>query len=142
MIKIDYKWDGETCQVPLRDNQKGKVYTAESILPRRQIGDASLEAVTAYVRRVEASVAWSKLLARSGLQPVTLEVRPGDGCSWARGGRFRLTLPRWARQEAVVLHEMAHAATPGASHNWPFAAAFLSLVQTFMGKEAASRRPS
>lgn len=137
MIKIDYEWDEEMYQIPLRDSQKGKVYNAESILPRRQIGDASLEAVTAYVRRVEASTTWRKLLLRSGLLPVVLEVRPGNGCSWARGGRFRLTLPQWARSEAVVLHEMAHAATPGAGHNWPFAAAFLSLVQTFMGKEAA-----
>lgn len=53
----------------------------------------------------------------------------------------RIVLPqrevtRWAWREIVVLHEIAHHLTPGASHNEEFCGAYVHLLNTIMGPEA------
>lgn len=141
-----YQWDGKPHRLKIRDSQKSKVYAAE----RRafdaewgdKIEDGDLAATVRYVRQVEASATWRKILAKSGLRPIAhgLEIADGRGCRSARGSRTRLTLPVWARTRPVILHEMAHAATGDrVKHNWPFAAVYLLLVGTFMGSAARDR---
>src|SRR5688572_27898103 len=141
--KRTYFWDGEKHTIPIRDNQKGRLYKAERVLRGEHtlpIGDRDMESVIAFVRKVEASETWAELLRRSWkVRGVVLDVKDGRACRVARGGFNHLVLPRWARQVDVVLHEMAHAATPGTKHNWPFAAAFLMLVARFIGGDARDR---
>lgn len=141
-----YKWEGDTHKVPSRDTQRQKVYTAERAAFGKDfsapLGDGSMRAVEQFVRKVEASQTWNTLLAKSGLTPLRdgLELKDGRRTRIARGGRYHLSLPRWARTAPVILHEMAHAGTgPAAQHNWPFAAAFLILVGRFIGAEARDR---
>jgi hypothetical protein len=141
-----YRWDGRPHQIQVRDSQRAKVYAAERAAFGAEWGekidDGSLEAVSRYVRQVEGSATWRKILKKSELTPIDggLRVKDGRGCRWARGFRDHVTLPIWARTRPVVLHEMAHAATgENAKHHWPFAAAYLMLVGTFMGAAARDR---
>lgn len=141
-----YHWEGKPHRLKARDSQRAKLYAAERCAFGEEwtekIEDGDLAATVRYVRQVEASATWRKILAKSGLNPLAdgLEIADGRGCRAARGSRARLTLPVWARTRPVILHEMAHAATGDrAKHNWPFAAAYLLLVGTFMGSEARDR---
>lgn len=142
-----YWWEGGWHKIPKRDTQKAKLYAAERIAFGRtfaQLLDGKdgrqghLDDVMSFVRQVESSATWLKLLAKSHLKPWPggLAVQDGRGCRMARGGRSYLVLPMWARTKPVILHEMAHSATPGAGHGWPFAAAFLVLVGQFLGAQA------
>lgn len=141
----DYLWDGERHKVPERDTQRAKLYEAERVAFgedfTRVIGDGSMEAVEEFVRRVESSQTWINLLANSGRTPIKggLRLRDGRRNRSASANAFELTLPRWSRTAPIVLHEMAHAATPGGGHNWPFAAAYLILVGRFVSAEARDK---
>lgn len=64
---------------------------------------------------------------RPGQQPP--EVQDGRGCTSARGGRWRLVLPRWSRTQIVVLHEIGHSlASESPWHGPIFARLFLELM--------------
>lgn len=146
MLKLFYHWEGKAHRTPKRDSQKSKVYAAERRAFKDEwdikIEDGDLAATIRYVRQVEATATWRKILSKSGRLPVPggLKVKDGRGCRWARGGRHHLTLPVWARTRPVILHELAHAATAdGAKHNWPFCAAYLLLVGQFLGSAARDR---
>lgn len=141
METFRYQLNGLVYDLPKRDSQKAKLYRAE----RRAFGaafgekleDGSIPAVTRFVRRVEASKTWSKLLREAGKALFPIKVDDGRGCRIARGG-YWIRLPRWARTIPVILHEMAHVARPAANHNWPFAEAYVRLVSRFIGVEAAA----
>ena len=140
VVRVRYL--GEVHDIPLRDNQRSKIYKSENeALVREQIGDGSIEAVTKFVRRVEASKTWRDLRARFGVHTYPkLQIKDGRGTRSAYGSKYVLNLPVWARNPAVVLHEMAHTAAGSASaHHWPFAQAFLVLVGRFMGAECRNK---
>lgn len=136
---FDYLWDGKVCKVPVRDNQRSRVYAAERVLvkDRKILGEGSIQEAEAYVRSVEADPIWEELLKRSGRTPIPggLKIESGRRHGHARGGTTHLVLPPWARSPVVILHEMAHSATRTGCHNWPFAAAFLVLVKEFLGED-------
>ncbi len=62
----------------------------------------------------------------------------GRGSQLARGrfvnGEFHLTLPRWARVELIILHELAHCLSWD-GHGPVFCSYYLKLVRRFMGEE-------
>lgn len=94
-----------------RDVQKSKIYSAEMVLldkgigvtPRfgRAFGD--IEEVQAYVDHLLGSVWWQR---RSTVRTVRVGNGAGKRNALSYGGRIEI--PRWARTEGVVLHEMAH----------------------------------
>lgn len=161
MNTINYNWRGERYRCPARDSQRAKLYAAE----REAFGDAfrrlhgagELVDAERYVRRVTSSSTWLRLATEHGqARAPEVEVADGRGCRMARGGSGYVTLPRWARTEPVMLHELAHCLTCatfvvrdgaaggyelqlGARHNWPFARAYLDLVSMFLGRDAADR---
>jgi hypothetical protein len=53
----------------------------------------------------------------------------------------RIALPKWARSERVMLHEIAHHAAPrdAAAHGPEYARIYVELVRTFMGEKPAAR---
>jgi putative metallohydrolase (TIGR04338 family) len=119
----------------------GTLQVAGSSIPvpvERKFGD--LAAVQTYVDAVLARVAPGyganahvAVRARKGarwahyeLLTQTIAIPPHE--SWDRS---------WAMRELVVLHEIAHHLTPMRHHDGTFVAAFLDLVETFMGPEAA-----
>lgn len=141
----NYRWEDTDHKVAVRDTQRQKLYNAERKAFgedfTRILGDGSMAAVEEFVRRVESSETWLLLLAKSNRKPINggLQLKDGRRNRSASANAGELTLPRWARTAPVILHEMAHSATPGAQHNWPFAAAFLALVGRFLGAEVRDK---
>jgi putative metallohydrolase (TIGR04338 family) len=109
-----------------RDSQRARLYRAEDeVGPGRRL--PTVEALQAYVDGLVAAEWFS---ARWGDR--WFEVRPGYGHRRATADeRGVLQLPRWARSELVVLHEVAHCLVPTsfASHGAEYAGVLLSLVR-------------
>lgn len=143
----------------MRDYQRSKVYAAESCLPNGEDWrkDRNMERLQAYCDKLCDS-AWFKRRWGTGPggKPWRFTLKDGRGARIARGGSFRLKLPRWSRTEATVLHEMAHTLchfrqkqcshcghvtrtshTMVAAHGRHFAKTMLELVEHQMGKETA-----
>lgn len=139
-----------------RDYQRSKVYRAEREAGLVTYDDPppeleTVESCEEFVRRIVATDAWRKLGGWHG----RIVVRPGFGATSARGGGrgggVQLTLPRWARKPAVILHELAHALTYHqrsaagatgrrfAAHGREFCANYLALVRLRLGPAAEAK---
>jgi len=125
-----------------RDNQRSRLYAAEIVIRKSQSKkyakylNGSIPSCQEYVNAI-LETAW---FSRRWLVKF-IPVASGKG---ARGGINGLRLGKWARCEAVILHELAHAlvprTTPNASAHGPeFAGVFHYLVQQVMGKEEADK---
>ncbi len=118
---------------PLRDWQKERVYDAEDDGEKGRPFE-SLAAVQRYCTEVMAKD-W---LVRPHplLDLAEIEVHDGRGSRRARTvGAFALHVPRWARHEQIVLHELAHLIMVRrrwsrfcASHGQEFVQVFLHLI--------------
>jgi putative metallohydrolase (TIGR04338 family) len=89
-------------------------------------------------RRVQASFPKS-MQWRSGLPSVSDGRGRSKACGWYGG----IKIPLWARNEGIVLHELAHVICQReynsltiAGHGWQFCAIYLRLVLCMMGREA------
>lgn len=117
-----------------RDTQRARLYRAEGEVPpgRRLPTVADLQS---YVDDVCATP-W--FTARFGAR--TYEVRPGHGHRKATATPAGvLQMPRWARSELVVLHEVAHplVASTLAAHGPEFAGVLLALARRAIGPATA-----
>jgi len=133
----------------MRDFQRKAVYTAERALPEHDNGHMDIHGCRAFVQKVLKSKRVFKLthiktnetLYRDFCQ--SIEVRDGRGTRWAKGGRYFISLPKWARTKLVILHELAHSFTirrySNAKHGPEFCHVFLNVVRMMMGKEVAGR---
>lgn len=139
-----------------RDTQRAKLYRSEQALVPFSKPLPSTKDVTRYlvrqstratlVRRYGSAVDMTK-------RPVTVKDGRGrlSACAW---GGYAISIPLWARNDRVVLHEWAHVIHSrlafrcqdaervaelrgGAAHGWQFAAIYLDLVHFCMGAEAA-----
>lgn len=122
-----------------RDNQRQRVYNAERVLiqlaaPLREVRDIE--------RYITKNMARKAILTRYPDASRSVNVRDGRGTrnAWAYG-THSISLPLWARNEAIVLHEMAHIIANRhfqghAGHGWQFCAVMLDLVRFCMGTEA------
>lgn len=125
----------------VRDMQRSKLYKAEQAW-RAAIGDKQFPtklAAWAFIERVERS----KWFRRTyGVRKFNVHDGRGRTSAAAWGSR-NITLPRWSRTPAVILHEIAHCVTNTehgqvgvAGHGWQYAHEYLRLVRHFMGVEA------
>ena len=118
-----------------RDTQRSRVYAWERSLngASMHVGSLSLENVAAMVAKV-----WRAERGRYGLSNA-----PSPGVECGRGARrafvrssHSLVFPRWARNEWVVLHELAHRLTPhDAGHGPRFVACLIGLASRHMGRD-------
>jgi putative metallohydrolase (TIGR04338 family) len=113
-----------------RDSQRARLYRAENEV---DAGRAlpTVPTMQAYVDEV-AAAGW--FTDRWGVR--TFDVRPGYGHKRATAnGEGVLQMPRWARRELTVLHEVAHCLTPEtfAPHGSEYAGVFLAIVRRAMG---------
>jgi putative metallohydrolase (TIGR04338 family) len=121
------------------------VYAAErSIEAWTNQGDMTLDEIRAWLTKIFASAWFKKHYPKAKVW----ELKDGRGRRMAGGHGTRihnecsLTLPRWARSRAVVLHELAHglvdlhAPVDHAAHGWEFCEIFLDLVRHFLGRQA------
>ena len=123
-----------------RDNQRTRLYKAESVIRKSQSDkyakylDGSIPSCQEYVNAL-LKTAW---FSRRWMVKY-VHVKSGKG---ARGGINGMSLGKWARCEAVILHELAHNLVPrscptASAHGPEFAGVFHYLVQQVMSKEEA-----
>lgn len=117
-----------------RDTQRARLYRAEfEIDPGRRL--PTVEKLQAYV---DALTRADWFTAR--WPDRAFEVRPGFGHRKATADvNGVLQMPKWARSEMVLLHEVAHCLTPWtfAAHGPEYAGVLLSLVRRSMGPSPA-----
>jgi len=113
-----------------RDSQRARLYRAENeVDPGCDL--PTVATMQAYVDWV-AAAGW--FTDRWGDR--SFEVRPGYGHKRATATRDGvLQMPRWARREMTILHEVAHCLTPEdfAAHGGEYAGVLLALVRRAMG---------
>jgi putative metallohydrolase (TIGR04338 family) len=117
-----------------RDSQRARLYRAESEV---DVGRRlpTVDVLQAYVDGL-LGAGWFR--ARWGAR--ALEVRPGYGHRRATADENGvLQMPRWARSELVLLHEVAHCVTPPAfaAHGREYAGVLLSLARHALGPAPA-----
>lgn len=126
----------------MRDTQRSRLYKAEAVLnsfakPLREIED-----LQKYTQRILSRQSVQRRYPN--LNPHVKVKRPARGQRRALAyGSRTISLPLWARNEAIVIHEVAHTIAARhhrhediAAHGWQFAAIMLTLVKSMMGKEA------
>lgn len=117
-----------------RDSQRARLYRAEGEVHAGR----RLPTVERMQACVDALAAADWFLARWGER--SFEVRPGFGHRRATADRDGvLQMPRWARSELVLLHEVAHCLTPVtcAPHGPEYAGVLLALARRGMGPATA-----
>jgi hypothetical protein len=144
-----------------RDSQRSKLYTAEKeALEQFATPLPKVEDIQAYILKQSARTTLQTRYGRAR-EVANWPIMIGDGRRTRRAlayGTNKMTFPRWARKDWVVLHEWAHIIhnrldargsllksnvgtrteelQGGASHGWQYAAIYLDLVRFCMGKEA------
>lgn len=126
-----------------RDSQRSKVYAAESVIRRYGRTKMTFAECEKYLAKVQAS-AW---FVRHYGDHFAIRLndrgsRAHAATSWG-AAKGNINLPSWARNEAVLLHEIAHNVTksrygeqvPG--HGWQWAGTYVELVGHFMGADVA-----
>ncbi|MDQ3897873.1 MAG: hypothetical protein M3326_11655 [Actinomycetota bacterium] len=117
-----------------RDSQRARLYRAEGEV-RTGRGLPTVETMQAYV---DALLGADWFLARWGTR--RFEVRPGFGHRRATANEHGvLQMPKWARTELVLLHEVAHCLTPltAAAHGPEYAGVLLALARRAMSPGTA-----
>jgi putative metallohydrolase (TIGR04338 family) len=124
-----------------RDTQRKRIYKSDhAITPMAK----PLPTVTDMERYVKRMCEMKRVRdafpnARLGSPPV---VKDGRGRIRAGGCSQYVTMPLWSRNEAIMLHELAHCIVQRqhgmyvAAHGWQFASVYLTLVLYGMGREA------
>ena len=122
-----------------RDTQRHRVYKSDTALMAIAKPLPTVEEVERYVKRVFGMKRVQAAFPSCRTLP---EVKDGRGRRRAGGSSAMITIPLWARNEAVVLHELAHTVcqrTHGrwvAGHGWQYCAIYLTLTLHGMGREA------
>ncbi len=118
-----------------RDSQRARLYRAEGQVDAGR----SLPTVPSMQAWVDGLVATDWFVARWGDR--AFEVRPGFGHRRATADAVNgvLQMPKWARSELVLLHEIAHCLTPltFASHGPEYAGVLLALARRGIGPGTA-----
>ena len=130
-----------------RDSQVRKLYRAEWPLKRRSRMFKDMRGVHKYARRIVKHRWFQKRWPDiASINPRKIRCDSNAHGWYAGGGVIAIQIPKamWAMKEAVVLHEVAHGLTEyefgvnkTAWHGREFVKIFTSLVQHYMGTEAA-----
>lgn len=126
-----------------RDNQRSKVYKSDRSLDDISKPLPSVEDIEAHVSEVFASEEVRKAFPSAKWRPPP-EVMDGGGRKSAGANDRVVIMPRWARREGLLLHELAHTVVYREygrhrdieAHGWQFCAVYLQLVRFMMGREA------
>jgi putative metallohydrolase (TIGR04338 family) len=137
----------------LRDSQRSKVYNAERLafsiqkfynntgMSTKDIEDFIHKMITtpSLVRRYhnEFYSKYDQDKPMNEKRPWKIHVKAGQGVRYARGGRYGIIIPGWARNYYVICHELAHTISIRkyeetksiAAHGWEFCEIYLNLVR-------------
>jgi putative metallohydrolase (TIGR04338 family) len=124
-----------------RDSQRSRVYKSDKALVAIAKPLPSVEEVERYVRRVFGMKRIADAFPKSRVSTWLPEVRDGRGRRSAAGCAGFSTMPTWSRNEAIVLHELAHTICQrehgdASGHGWQFCSIYLTLTLHAMGREA------
>lgn len=126
-----------------RDTQKSRVYKSDKALIKLAKPLTTVKDIEKFADRLFTM----KRLAHKypfAIRRGAPVVKDGRGQRRATGGSHAISIPIWARNEAVVLHELAHAISDRqygvhvAGHGWQFASTYLDLAKWMMGQDAHS----
>jgi putative metallohydrolase (TIGR04338 family) len=131
-----------------RDSQRQRLYKAELVLRPISRRFKTMGETQGYVMAVWTDPNVRALFdalhtsrANWGSPP---KIKDGRGRKHAGGCAEYITLPKWARTEYVILHELAHVFTQRlagkkvAGHGWQFCQIYHRLVWCIMGERAAA----
>jgi len=125
-----------------RDSQKQKLYDAETITRRLMEKQnlnpsfSSIEEIQKFIDKLISS-AWFKKRFGDNVVCKVINARENQRTAYARF--HNISLPHWAWNKVVVLHELSHIVSRHyeGSHGRFFARAFLEIVRHVLGQEAA-----
>ncbi len=120
----------------MKDGQRQAVYDWQNELvnlyPRLAERLETLQECTALIAQV-----WNDYRPGSDLPLLT----DGRGTSIARGSRWRISLPMWARTRKTVLHEIAHSmTTERPAHGRAYARLLMELFERYAGVQLSAAR--
>lgn len=142
---------GRDVVVPFVDSRRQRIYEAEKrvfgeVYEAYAIGTGSdaqrYKTVEAFIRRVTDGgvFKWSMTKFMGHFPRHTMpKVFRGRSNAAAWGSTHAVSLPLWALNAPIVLHELAHYAVPQVAHHWPWAETYLDLVRIYMGTTWADR---
>lgn len=123
-----------------RDTQRARVYKADAdLLPFSRADVSTVPLMEAYVRKV-----WTSKRVREAFPLADNQPRVRDGRARRHAGATDrwVAVPKWARRESIVVHELAHTITQRvygyevAGHGWQYCSVFLKLTLYMMGRPA------
>lgn len=120
-----------------RDNQRSRVYAWERKIAgyHRPPTWKTIDEVIAFAKPI-----WRSERGRYGLAGAAAPLFESSSWGQTRAKAYedhRITLPLWARQEPVVLHEMAHRLTPrDEAHGPRFVGVLIGLLARHAGYDA------
>ncbi|MDG2428015.1 MAG: hypothetical protein P8M16_06265 [Acidimicrobiales bacterium] len=131
----------------LRDTQRSKIYRAEHVLGPHTLGNRYKTVTDCHefmMSVIERKTFQDWFPRAASTLSVGLEVRPGRGARHAfASSPFAVTLPRWARNEPVMIHELCHLVVHHefphkeiALHGWQFSQTYLKIVGDVLGPNA------
>lgn len=121
-----------------RDNQRSRVYSWENAVTRGALWAGTMKTVdecAAFVKPI-----WRAERGRYGRAKVEMPLLQPS--SWGQRSALahadhRITLPRWARNPWVLMHEMAHRLTPhDEAHGPRFVGVLIGLASRHLGYDA------
>jgi putative metallohydrolase (TIGR04338 family) len=126
----------------LRDNQRQRLYNAERrALGGLHAGPKDYFKTTTQIEKWLLKNVIGKKWFKENFRITSVKVHPGKGRRNAGGTAYgyqaQLWLPRWARNEYVILHELAHGIVPNGRHGARYAGVYIYLVEKVLGEELA-----
>lgn len=123
-----------------RDTQRSRVYKCDRVIIKIAGALPSVRDVERFVKKTFASKRVQDAFPEAARWTLP-RVGDGRGRSRACGGATEIKMPTYARNEAFVLHELAHTiclrqTRDEAFHGWRFCQTYLKLVLYLMGREA------
>lgn len=117
-----------------RDSQRQKLYNAEGVLAQFSRPLLTVPEIQAYVDNL-VKQKWFRDRYGKRIIPVKDGRGTRNAYGWHSGP---ISMPRWSRQEYIVLHEVCHVVSSGfdAAHGPEFAGRFATIVFYALGREA------
>jgi putative metallohydrolase (TIGR04338 family) len=125
-----------------RDTQRKRVYASDHALVEVAGPLPTVKDMERYVKRLLGMKRVQAAFPKAYLHLYLPEVKDGRGRTKAGGCSTYITMPLWSRNEAIVVHELAHTVTQRtyghkvAAHGWQFCSIYLTLTLHAMGREA------
>lgn len=119
------------------DRQRSKLYKAENTVDGIFFQPTYLASIAGCQQFVDRIVRKRWFQRNFNIKKVT--VHPKRNNAYARGGYGNVWLPRWARTEMVILHELSHVVTltQHEFHGPEYAGTYIYLVEKVIGEDKA-----